>query len=121
MEFAMSNRLEILGYSQADVAAMIAARKAWTAYLRGPGTQQQAVDALATSWRNQMDDNMLGALDDVRVPVLCIYGGTRVFYTDGILAGTCTHAQPAEAHRPGDGSAQDMARLAGEVEAGDAV
>ena len=47
MEFAMSNRLEILKYSQADVDAMIAARKAWTAYLRGQGTQQQAVEALS--------------------------------------------------------------------------
>ncbi len=99
MEFAMSNRLEILGYSQADVGAMMAARKAWTAYLRGRGTQQQAVDALSaiakkpwfdlmylpspaeltktssTSWRKKMDVNMFGALDDVRVPVLCIYGG----------------------------------------------
>ena len=100
MDFAMSNRLEILNYSQADVNAMVAARKAWTAYLRGQGTRQQAVEALdaiakkpwfdlmylpspvaltrtpaTSSWRKEMDDDVFGALENVRAPVLCIYGG----------------------------------------------
>lgn len=100
MEFAMANRLAILGYSQADVNAMLAARKAWTAYLRGQGTREEAVRALnaiaakpwfdvmylpspaeltktpsSSSWRKEMDDDMFLALDNVRVPVLCIYGG----------------------------------------------
>ncbi len=100
MEFAMANRLSVNGYSQADVDAMLAARKAWTAYLRGAAPRADAVAALSkidakpwfdlmympsandltsnpatSSWRKQMDDDPLAALRRVRVPVLFIYGG----------------------------------------------
>ena len=100
MEFAMANRLSVNGYSQADVDAMLAARKAWTAYLRGAAPRADAVAALSkidakpwfdlmympsakdltsnpatSSWRAQMDDDPLAALRRVRVPVLFIYGG----------------------------------------------
>ncbi|HEY6450667.1 MAG TPA: alpha/beta fold hydrolase [Candidatus Cybelea sp.] len=100
MEFAMINRLRVNGYSSSDVAAMLAARKAWTAYLRGDLPRATAVAALskidrkpwfdlmympsvkdlpsnpaASSWRKQMDDDPLAALKRVRLPVLFIYGG----------------------------------------------
>ncbi len=100
MEFAMTNRLRLNGYSSSDVAAMLAARKAWTGYLRGDLPRATAVAALskidrkpwfdlmympsvkdlpsnpaASSWRKQMDDDPLAAVERVRVPVLFIYGG----------------------------------------------
>ncbi len=101
MEFAMSNRLRVNGYSDADVAAMLAARKAWTGYLRGDVPRAAAVTALSeidgkpwfdlmympsardlttnpatSSWRKQMDDDPLAAVQRVRAPVLFIYGGS---------------------------------------------
>ncbi len=101
MEFAMANRLRVNGYSQSDVNAMLAARTAWTGYLRGDVPRARAVAALskidtkpwfdlmympsakelttnptASSWRAQMDDDPLAALERVRVPALFIYGGS---------------------------------------------
>jgi dienelactone hydrolase len=100
MEFAMSNKLRILGYSATDVDAMIAARKAWTGYLRGQVPRVKAVAALASidrkpwfdlmympshaqlttdpstsSYRKEMDDDPLAAIAGVRVPILLIFGG----------------------------------------------
>lgn len=100
MEFAMTNRLSIGGYTQDDVHAMIAARKAWTGYLRGRLPRTSALAALSkidrkpwfnlmylpsaaelttnpstSSFRMQMDDDPTTAIKDVHVPVLFIYGG----------------------------------------------
>ena len=101
MDFAMANRLLVNGYPQSDVDAMLAARKAWTGYLRGDVPRATAVAALAaidrkpwfdlmympsskelttdpetSSWRTQMDDNPLAALARVKAPVLFVYGGS---------------------------------------------
>ncbi|MGA8575913.1 MAG: alpha/beta hydrolase [Candidatus Cybelea sp.] len=101
MEFAMSNRLRVNGYSDADVAAMLAARKAWTGYLHGDLSRASAIAALSkidtkpwfdlmylpsakdlaanptdSSVRKQLDDDPLAALERVRVPVLFVYGGS---------------------------------------------
>jgi pimeloyl-ACP methyl ester carboxylesterase len=100
MEFAMSNRLTVLGYSQADVDAMLAARRAWAGYLRGDVPRSDAVRSLAaidqkpwfplmympsaatltvnpsmSSVRKEIDLDMLAAVKRVRVPVLFIFGG----------------------------------------------
>ena len=100
MEFAMTNRLRIGGYTQDDVNAMIAARKAWTGYLRGqlprasalaalskidhkpwfnlmylPSAAELTTDPSTSSFRKQMDDDPTTAIKDVRVPALFIYGG----------------------------------------------
>ncbi|HEX4014911.1 MAG TPA: alpha/beta fold hydrolase [Candidatus Cybelea sp.] len=101
MEFAMSNHLSLLGYPQSDVDAMLAARKAWTGYLAGTAPRSAAVAALAaiqnkpwfglmylpsaaeltanpstSSWRKEMNEDMLAAVRAVRVPALFIYGGS---------------------------------------------
>ncbi|HEY1881802.1 MAG TPA: alpha/beta fold hydrolase [Candidatus Cybelea sp.] len=100
MEFAMSNRLTVLGYPKSDVDAMLAARKAWTGYLAGTQPRSAAVAALAaiqnkpwfdlmylpsaaslttdpaaSSWRKEMNEDMLAVVRAVRVPALFIYGG----------------------------------------------
>jgi hypothetical protein len=100
MEFAMSNRLRLGGYSDADVRAMLAARMAWTDYLRGSVPRAEAVAALAaidkkpwfdlmympssrelttnpatSSWRQEMDDDPIAAVRAARVPVLLLFGG----------------------------------------------
>jgi pimeloyl-ACP methyl ester carboxylesterase len=100
MEFAMSNRLRINGYSDADAKAMLDARKAWTGYLRGdvpratavadlakidrkpwfdlmymPSSSELTTDPSTSSWRKQMDDDPVAAVQDVRAPVLFIFGG----------------------------------------------
>ncbi len=101
MEFADANRLRVNGYAQTDIDAMLAARAAWTGYLRGSVPRATAVAALAkidtrpwfdlmympsakaltsnpasSSWRTQMDDDPLAALAHVRVPVLFVFGGS---------------------------------------------
>jgi len=100
MEFAMSNRLHVLGYSEADVDAMLAARKAWMGYLQGTVPRSEAVSALASienkpwfnlmylpspstlttnpatsSAKKELSEDMLAAVEQVRVPSLFIYGG----------------------------------------------
>jgi hypothetical protein len=100
MEFAMSNKLHVLGYGSGDVAAMIAARQAWTGYLRGQVPREQAVKALAaidrkpwfdlmympshaglttdpatSSYRKEMDEDPLATVSSVRVPLLLVFGG----------------------------------------------
>lgn len=99
MEFAMSNRLRLDGYGSADVNAMLAARKAWTGYLRGtvsrgaavqglaaidtkpwfdtmymPSASQLTHDPSASSWRKQMDDDLIAAAKAATVPCLFVYG-----------------------------------------------
>jgi hypothetical protein len=101
MRFAMANELQLLGYSGADVAAMLAARKAVDGYDAGKVSRADAVAALqkiATKpWFSQMylsspsdlstdpakladqDHNMhidpLTPIERARVPVLFIFGG----------------------------------------------
>lgn len=99
MEFAMSNRLQLGGYSQADVKAMLAARAAWTGYLRGkvsradavaalraierrpwfdlmylPSAEELTTDPSTSSWRKEMDDDPFAAVRSDAVPTLCIFG-----------------------------------------------
>lgn len=99
MEFAMSNRLHALGYSQSDVAAMLDARALWTGYLRGTNSRDAAAAAIgaiekrpwfelmymptaealtrdpATStWRVQMDDDPMKWVRRVRIPMFFILG-----------------------------------------------
>ena len=100
MEFAMSNRLTVLGYPKSDVNAMLAARKAWTGYLAGALPRSAAVAALrsiqskpwfglmylpsatslttdpaTSSWRKEMNEDMMAVVRAVKVPALFIYGG----------------------------------------------
>ena len=102
MEFAMSNRLTVLGYPKSDVNAMLSARKAWTGYLAGTLPRSAAVAALraiqskpwfdlmylpsatslttdpsTSSWRKEMNEDMMAVVAAVRVPALFIYGGAR--------------------------------------------
>jgi pimeloyl-ACP methyl ester carboxylesterase len=101
MEFAMANRLRVLGYPDSDVAAMLAARKAWMGYLRGTVPRSSAAAALGAidrkpwfdlmylpsaaqlsadpSARKELDEDPLTAIGNVRVPVLCIYGGADLW------------------------------------------
>jgi uncharacterized protein len=98
MEFADANHLQVLGYSETDIRNMLDARKMWTGYLRGTNTRAQAVAAIAkietkpwyqymymptvaqlkgpseSTWRTQMDDNPLAAVERVRIPMLFILG-----------------------------------------------
>ncbi len=96
MEWADSNHLYALGYSQADVAAMLLARNMWTGYLRGTNTREQAVSAIGaieqkpwyrymymptvaqlkgpdqSEWKTQMDDDPLAAVRGVKIPMLFV-------------------------------------------------
>lgn len=49
MEYAMANRIRVLGYPESDVNAMLAARRAWTQYLRGSLALANAVAAIGAS------------------------------------------------------------------------
>ena len=101
MRFAMANELELSGYSNADVTAMLAARSAVDGYDAGKVSRADAVAALqkiaGKPWFSQMylsspselstdraqladqDHNMhidpLTPVDSIRVPVLFIFGG----------------------------------------------
>ena len=99
MSFADATHLRILGYSDADVHALLAARKAWTSYLRGTGSRSSAIAALraidskpwfslmympssaqlagrsASTWRKKMDDDLLASVRDIHVPLLFVFGG----------------------------------------------
>lgn len=99
MEFAMSNRLRVLGYSQADVNDMLDARRKVDGYFRGlnsrtaavaallkiqnrpwfhlmylPKAQSLAASATNSSWTGQMDIDSFVAVERVKVPVLFILG-----------------------------------------------
>ncbi len=100
MEFADTNRLHVLGYSPADVNDMMAARKAWTGYLRGTNSRADAVAAIAkiekrpwyqymymptvaqlkgpsqSTWRTQMDDDPMKIVERVHIPMLFMLGSS---------------------------------------------
>src|SRR5215468_4836207 len=100
MEFATANLLTVRGYSQEEVEHMLAARRAWLAYLRGSAPRAAAVDALrqveAQPWfhlaflptaskltgepeqttaRKEMDYDPIPTVRSARAPLLFIYGG----------------------------------------------
>lgn len=99
MEFAMSNQLSVLGYSQADINAMLAARYKLDGYFNGRNSRADAIAALQSIqkkpwfklmylpradavpaspedsvWRKQMDLDSFAALSQVKVPILFILG-----------------------------------------------
>ncbi|HEV3090408.1 MAG TPA: alpha/beta fold hydrolase [Candidatus Cybelea sp.] len=99
MEFAMTNRLNVMGYGPSDVDAMLAARRALDGYFRGVDTRAQAVAALqsiaekpwfdqmylpkpsavpadpaASSWRGQMDVDFFATVARVKIPMLFLMG-----------------------------------------------
>lgn len=100
MEFADANHLVALGYPESAVRKMLEARRMWSGYLRGTNTRAQAVAAIAniqnepwyqymymptvaqlkgpaeSTWRTQMDDDPLMAVQNVRIPMLCILGSS---------------------------------------------
>ena len=100
MEFADANHLYALGYTKADIDDMLTARKAWTGYLRGTNSREQAVAAIGkiehkpwyrymymptvaqlkgpgeSQWRNQMDDDPLTAVTNIRIPMLFLLGSS---------------------------------------------
>jgi dipeptidyl aminopeptidase/acylaminoacyl peptidase len=100
MEFATANLLTVRGYSQEEVERMLAARRAWLAYLRGSAPRAAALDALRQAetqpWFDlaflprasklttdpahsmalkEMDYDPIPAVRTVKAPLLFIYGG----------------------------------------------
>lgn len=99
MEFAMSNQLSVLGYSQADTDAMLEARYKLDGYFNGRNSRADAVAALQSIqskpwfklmylpkadevsanpsdsvWRKEMDLDSFAAVLRVNVPMLFILG-----------------------------------------------
>jgi len=99
MEFAMSNRLHILGYGRPDIDDMLAARLKLDGYFQGRNSRADAVAALAgiekrpwysqmylprpesvaadpakSSWRGEMDIDSFADVARVRIPILFILG-----------------------------------------------
>lgn len=104
MEYAMSNRIRVLGYPESDVSEMLAARRAWTAYLRGLEPLADAVGAMkmienkpwfslmymptaeslssgtaSNTFRLHMDVDPLPIIQNIRIPTLLIYGGADLW------------------------------------------
>jgi pimeloyl-ACP methyl ester carboxylesterase len=100
MEFATANLLRVRGYSPADVTQMLAARRAWSAYLRGTESRAAAVAALtavehapwfdvsylpapsqlpaapkSSSAAKQLDYDPVAPILSTKVPMLFIFGG----------------------------------------------
>ncbi|HEX9159958.1 MAG TPA: alpha/beta hydrolase [Rhizomicrobium sp.] len=100
MEFAMSNRLHVLGYGRGDIDAMLDARHKLDGYFMGRNSREAAVAALGriagrpwysqmylpkpasvvkdpskSSWRGEMDIDSFGAVAQVKIPILYILGG----------------------------------------------
>ncbi len=100
MEFAMSNRLSVLGYGQTDIDDMLEARRKVNGYFIGANSRAEAVAALTkiesrpwfdlmylpkasslpadpanSPWREQMDVNFFVAVEQVKIPMLFILGG----------------------------------------------
>ena len=100
MAFADTNHLLALGYSKTEVDYMLEARKMWTGYLRGTNSRAEAVAAIAkienkpwyqymymptaaqlkgpadSTWRTQMADNPMVAVEKVEIPMLFILGSS---------------------------------------------
>lgn len=99
MEFAMSNRLQVLGYGPTDVADMMNARRKVNGYFTGANDHEDAVAALEkiqnrpwfdqmylpkasklpanpanSTWRQQMDIDFFSTVEQVKVPILFILG-----------------------------------------------
>ncbi len=99
MEFAMSNRLHILGYSQGDVDDMLVAWRKLDGYFLGLNDRAAAVEALAkietkpwfelmylpkgssvsldptkSAWRGQMDLDPFATVQQIKIPILFILG-----------------------------------------------
>lgn len=100
MEFAMSNRLHVLGYGQPDIDAMLDARHRLDSYFTGRNSRDAAVAALEriagrpwysqmylptpgkvaadpakSTWRGEMDIDSFGAVAAVKIPILYVLGG----------------------------------------------
>lgn len=100
MEFAMANRLHVLGYGQGDIDVMLDARHKLDGYFNARNSRDAAVAALAgianrpwfdqmylpkpegvstdpatSSWRGEMDIDSFAAVAQVKIPVLYILGG----------------------------------------------
>ena len=100
MEFAMSNRLRILGRGEADIDAMLDARHKLDGYFMGRNSRNDAVAALGkianqpwysqmylpkpdsvatdpakSSWRGEMDIDSFAAVAQVKKPIFYILGG----------------------------------------------
>lgn len=100
MEFAMSNRLHVLGYGQRDIDAMLEARHKLDGYFMGRNSRDAAVTALGgiagrpwfgqmylpkpdsvstdpskSSWRGEMDIDAFADVAQVKIPILYILGG----------------------------------------------
>jgi hypothetical protein len=101
MEFAMSNKLHILGASQSDIDDMLAARLKLDGYFQGHNSRADAVAALdkiatrpwygqmylpakpesiatdpaKSSWRGEMDIDAFADVARVKVPIFFILGG----------------------------------------------
>ncbi len=101
MQFAMSNQLQLLGYSSDDVDAMLAARRALDGYAAGTVSRADAVAALTkidtkpwfslmylsspsqlppdpsgmASQHHNMHIDPLTAIESIHVPSLFIFGG----------------------------------------------
>ncbi len=100
MQFADSNHLQVLGYSKTEIQEMLEARAMWTGYLRGTNSRAKAVAAIAkienlpwyqymymptvaqlkgpaeSTWRTQMDDDPMAAVQQIKVPMLFIFGSS---------------------------------------------
>lgn len=99
MEFAMSNRLHALGYTRADIEAMLDARKKLDGYFNGRNSRAVAAAALEkiearpwfglmylpkgeslrtnpadSPWRGEMDIDTFAAVARVRIPILFMLG-----------------------------------------------
>jgi len=99
MKFAMSNRLRVMGYGQADVDDMLAARQKLDGYFNGVNSRADAVAALEnienrpwfgqmylpkaasvptdpakSSWKGEMDVDSFAAVAQVRIPIIYILG-----------------------------------------------
>lgn len=98
MMFSSTNMLRVFGYSQDDIDQMRATRAAVDNYMRGSvdyETAQRAVDAAKTKpwfrylymgktvkdravsgWRREIEHDPMGALEQVKAPLLVLYGAT---------------------------------------------
>lgn len=98
MMFSSTNMLRVFGYSQDDIDQMRATRAAVDNYMRGSvdkETAQRAVDAAKTKpwfrylymgetvkdravsgWRREIEHDPMEALEQVKAPLLVLYGAT---------------------------------------------